>query len=88
MTFKKDGTDPSIPKQEQGRFAWSGGFSFGPLLAAMLGLPAPGQSNAQPEDHLRYRKSRRPERSRKLRPNMKLVSKRVRRKHRRARIAA
>lgn len=82
--FKKDGSDPTIDKGEQGRFAWSGGFNFGPTLMSVLGTLFPGTANDQPEDHLRYRRggSGRKHIYRK-RPNRLIISKRVRRKHRR-----
>lgn len=80
MTFKKDGTDPITARPR----ASVGGLTFiGQAILNALGIRPGG---AQPEDAIRYRPTKRKlvGRQRPLRRNMNLVSKRVRRKHRRA----
>lgn len=82
LTFKKDGADPASNRPSPSVI----GLRFiGAMFAALgIGVPPP-----QPEDEFRYRRTGH---GRKhvypKRRNMKLVSKRVRRKHRRARKAA
>lgn len=81
MSFKKHGEDPISTRPSLSR----GGLQFvGHMFAALFGFGM-GVDNGQPEDRLRYRKSRRNRsRVKPLKRNMRLVSKRVRRKHRRA----
>lgn len=89
--FKKDGADPEL-----GRVSLLPGLPGGPSWAAQVAVyarqaqefvsAALGMTRApeQPEEHLRYRKQRRPAQRPKRRRNMLHVSRRVRRKHRRA----
>lgn len=73
MTFKKDGADPVGP--------FNIGLRWVGAAFAALGI---GVNVPQPEDEHRYRRSRRKVQHRNRRRNMLHVSKRVRRKHRRA----
>jgi hypothetical protein len=91
MTFKKDGRDPITPRPNivsMGGLTWVVNAAFETLgfdLAALL-----GRREALFYDGFRYRRSGRGKgpTNRKRRHNMLHVSKRVRRRHRRAKLAA
>lgn len=75
MSFKKNGTDPEFNRRP------AIGLSFVGAMFMLLGI---GQPGAYPENLPRYERGKRPQQKRAKRRNMLHVSKRVRRKHRRA----
>lgn len=90
-TFKKNGTDPTLDRKAvmpglPGGPAWSSFVSRAAKVVEEFVESALGMSRApaQPEEHLRYRKSRGRKQRPKRRPNRLLISKRVRAKHRKA----
>jgi hypothetical protein len=80
MTFKKDGTDPITTRPSR---SWNGFNLVGAAILNALGLGV-SDGGSQPEDEFRYRRSKRQADRPRRRRNMLHVSKRVRRKHRRA----
>lgn len=89
--FKRDGTDPELSRGVilpglPGGPSWPAYVVSRAREAEEFVRSALGMTKApeQPEDHLRYRKQRKPAQRPARRSNMLHISRRVRRKHRRA----